>query len=343
MATKTAFTLTDDNGTTSYPDDGGSGWGLTSNDPGLTYQAIGRYQRIGTSGKILAYPANDDSGFNIPRVRFMFMTAYGEVIPNTPILYLKFPGSFNLTSLSDYSRTEAIFAGGRDMYSTLAQSALGQKQTDAKTGGALQAAIDSIGMAGVSGIEALQYAIKYGAANALGRFSSAGMSNIGQYEFQERNAVNPMAQLLYKGPQLRRYQLPFVFHPKNKKDSDAIKSIISTFRVASSPAVPDVSGSLGTIRLGAGNSFTLGYPHLTQFTVAFLTSSNQTLTGAKKIFRSKACIIESVSVDYGGQKSTFFEDGSPTEMNLTIQLTEVMPRTLGDASTDAIGPDITMS
>jgi hypothetical protein len=39
-------------------------------------------------------------------------------------------------------------------------------------------------------------------------------------------------------------------------------------------------------------------------------------------------------VDYGGQKMTFFEDGVPTEINLTIQLTEIVPRTLGDAITD---------
>lgn len=341
MPTKTAFTLTADNapGGTSYPDDGGDGWSLTSGDPGLAYQAITRYEQIGTSGSTISFPAKADSGFNVPQIRFMFMSAYGEVIPSGPILYLKMPSNFNLTNLSDYSRTEAIFAGGRDKYSELANAALGRKQTDAKEGGALQAAIDSIGMAGVTGVEALQYAIRYGAANVLGKIGSAGMSNIGQYEFNERNAVNPMAQLLYKGPQLRRYQLPFSFNPKNLDDTKAIKKIISTFRVASSPSVPNTSGTLGSINLGAGNSFSFGYPHLTQFTIGFITE-----TGAsKKIFRSKACVIESVSVDYGGQKMTFFEDGTPTEFNLTLQLTEVMPRTLGDASTDAKAPDITIS
>ncbi len=196
MSTKTAFTLTSDNDTTSYPDDGGSGWDLNQGDMGLQYQAIRRYQRIGTSGTTTSFPSKDDSGFNVPRVRFMFMTAYGEVIPNTPILYLKLPGNFNLTSLSDYSRTEAIFAGGRDKYSELASSVLGSKMKEADVPGALQSTIDSIGSAGVTGVEALQYAIKYGASNVLGRFASAGMSNIGQYEFNERNAVKCNAKSL---------------------------------------------------------------------------------------------------------------------------------------------------
>lgn len=62
----------------------------------------------------------------------------------------------------------------------------------------------------------------------------------------------------------------------------------------------------------------------------------------KIIYRSKLCAIESVAADYGGQKMTFFADGRPTDIAMTIQLTEVTPRTLGDSITDSNNSEITL-
>jgi len=73
-----------------------------------------------------------------------------------------------------------------------------------------------------------------------------------------------------------------------------------------------------------------GYPHLTAFDINFKSPTEN-----KVIFESKLCAIESVAVDYGGQKMAFFEDGVPTEINLTLQLSEISVRTLGDARYDS--------
>jgi hypothetical protein len=150
-----------------------------------------------------------------------------------------------------------------------------------------------------------------------------------------------MSQMLYKGPQYRRYQMPFILKPKTRKESEDIKKIISVFRLASAPSVPNTSGlGLGdtNISIGEGNTFTFGYPHLTQFDLVFFSDQNN----SKRIFRSKPCVIESVSTDYGSQKMTFFEDGNPAEITLTGQLTEIVPRTLGDAKYDAVSSEITL-
>ena len=53
-------------------------------------------------------------------------------------------------------------------------------------------------------------------------------------------------------------------------------------------------------------------------------------------------MIDSVAVDYGGQKLTFFEDGNVTETQLTIQLTEIIPRTLGDGMSEAKNSNFSM-
>ncbi len=338
MATRTAFSLTGDSQSTRYPED--SGWSGDS-DGSVASQADGRYAKIGTLEGTYSYPKSDD-GFNVPKIRFGFLNAYGERISRSPIVYLRLPTNFNVTGFSDYNRAEGVFASASDSSRIIADALQNKVGLNESLSNATAGVLDKVGNAGLTGIEAVQYSIQRGLAQSLGFIGSAGLSNLGQYEFNTRTAVNPMAQLLYKGPQFRRYQLPFTIHPKSKEESDEIKKIISIFRVASSPAVPDVGGIYGSanssISIGVGNSFTFGYPHLTHFSVAFITPGG----APKKIFRSKACVIESVSVDYGGQKMSLFEDGNPAEITLTLQLSETTPRTLGDAYTDANATEVTI-
>jgi len=330
---KSVFGLTGNGDVTGYPDT--DGWPQSR---GSTHDAIDRYSRISATGRY-AYPYEVfDAGFNVPYILFRFTDAYGGRISSSPTVSLKMPGNFNITGFSDYARTENIFATSTDIYNSVLNNAISSKQNEIRAdssgneGGVSQSALDKVAQVGVSAAEAFQYSWKKAFGNLEGWGASAGMSNIGQYEFMNRQAVNPMAQLLYRGPQMRRYQLPFEMHPKSLDDSTQIEKILSIFRVASSPSVPDTSGTaIAGINIGAGNAFTFGYPHLTQFDILFVDATNAVRT----IFRSKLCAIESVSADYGSQKMTFFANGKPTEIGLTVQLTEVTPRTLGDAYTEA--------
>lgn len=336
--TRTVFGLTADNSTTGYPDM--DGW---PSSRGGAHDAIDRYRNINATGRY-AYPYEAyDDGFNIPYILFRFTDAFGGRITDSPIVSLKMPGSFNLTSFSDYSRTENIFAVSSDsgIYNNILDTGIQSKQqeiTDSNTGD-VQNMINKIAKVGISGAEAVRYSWQKSLGTLEGWGASAGLSNLNQYEFMNRQAVNPMAQLLYRGPQMRRYQLPFSMHAKNSTDSSQIQKIISIFRVASSPSVPDTSGiNVGGVNIGAGNAFTFGYPHLTQFDVYFIDDNNT----LKIIYRSKLCAIESIAADYGGQKMTFFADGRPTDIAMTIQLTEVTPRTLGDSITDSNNSEITL-
>jgi hypothetical protein len=67
---------------------------------------------------------------------------------------------------------------------------------------------------------------------------------------------------------------------------------------------------------------TFGYPDTCIFELALYQPSENIL---KKIFKSKACVFESVVADYGSSnKMTFFEDGYyPTEVGLTLNLKEL--------------------
>jgi hypothetical protein len=321
---KTVFALTSDNGASSFPDD--AAWPNSKNPE---TQATDRYASLGSTE--IQFPSSNE-GFNVPIARFTMLDAYGNRVTGAPKLQIRMPNLFNITNISDYAKTDNIFGAS---FSGLAKGVYGEAA--AKEG-------FSAANFALTAADALQYAIKKGFASTVGFVESAGIGNIGQYEFSGREAVNPMSQMLYKGPQYRRYQMPFILKPKSRGESENIKKIISAFRLASSPSVPNTSGlSVGptasaSVNIGEGNSFSFGYPHLTQFDLLFYTDDKN----SKRIFRSKPCVIESVSTDYGSQKMTFFEDGNPAEITLTVQLTEIVPRTLGDAKYDAISSHITL-
>jgi len=322
----TSFSLTSDVGGAGVGDQFGT------KDSGATQQVIGRYTEAGLSGT-LSYPLNSQQdGFHIPRMSFKFYDAFGVFIPGSPIVKLRVPNNFNVSNFSEYARTEAIFGAGMETMAGQLYTEAGAENVGEQAGGELKSTDitgETLLKFGATASEAFLYALQKSLAGATGFLTSGGLNSISQAEFTQRAAVNPYAQLLYKGPQFRRYQVPIAFRPRSQTEAQTITKIINTFRVASSPSARNrqisIGGSVGTLQ-----SFTFGYPHLTTFSIDF--NSPQ---GAKTLFDSKLCAIESVAVDYGGQKMTFFEDGIPTETTMTLQLSEVTVRTLGDAKYDA--------
>lgn len=309
----TPFALTSDGNTTPYPSD--SDWPTSSNQRS---QATDRYSALGSSR--ISYPI-DTKGFNASFIRFTILDAYGGRIRSAPKIFLPTPPALNLTNSSEYSKGEGIFGGG---------STLGSKIFEDISN---SAAAEATGSYGYSAAEAVKYSIKKAAGSVLGFVGSAGLNNLDQYEFNTRQTVNPMSQMLYKGPQFRRYQLPFSLKPKNLEEARACEKAVSAFRLASSPSVPDREGDGIVDLIGEGSTFTFGYPHLVQFDIMFEASNG----GYFPIYRSKPSAIESVSVDYGSQKMTFFSSGHPSEATMSISLIEITPRTLGDAKTEASG------
>lgn len=302
---------------------------------GTSVQVTGRYSDAGLSGT-LSYPLNSQQdGFHIPRMSFKFYDAFGTYIGGAPTVKLRVPNNFNVSNFSEYSRTEAIFGSGMEGLAGQLYTEAGAENVGEQAGGDLTAKEVTEGGAegllkyGATAAEAFLYALQKSLAGATGFLTSGGLNGISQAEFTARAAVNPYAQLLYKGPQFRRYQVPIAFRPRSQTEAQTITKIINTFRVASSPSAQNRSVTIGGVT-GTLQSFTFGYPHLTAFSIDF--NSPQ---GAKTLFESKLCAIESVAVDYGGQKMTFFEDGIPTETTMTLQLSEVTVRTLGDAKYDA--------
>lgn len=300
---------------------------------GSATQATDRYANAGLTG-IYRYPETNFDGFNIPTMSFYFFDAFGNKISNSPSVFLKVPTGITIANISDYSRTESVFGDNMsgttgELYKTMGLENLGKQSQTTTESKIKEGGTEGLLKYGATAAEAFLYALQKSLGSATGFLTSGGLNAISQAEFTGRAAVNPYAQLLYKGPQFRRYTLPIVIKSRSSTESTAALNIIKIFKLASSPSVQNRQLALGdkTFTL---QSFVFGYPHLVAFDINFASA-----TSNKIIFESKLCAIEQVQVDYGGQKFTFYEDGTPTDITMTLQLSEISVRTLGDARYDS--------
>jgi hypothetical protein len=165
--------------------------------------------------------------FTVPMAKFIFYSPKGEQISgaSAPTIYIRLGGTFNSSLSNGWQEASGIMGSpsGTDIFS----GDLGKE----------------IGKLGSSWIEGLQKQIVQGVAGATGYVASAGQSGKTQVEFLQRMMLNNFQQLIYQGPTFRRFTLPFNMRPHSQVEGERMLSIISSFRVASSPA----TGGQGTI------------------------------------------------------------------------------------------------
>ena len=110
---------------------------------------------------------------------------------------------------------------------------------------------------------------------------------------------NPNMELLFNGPSLRQFAFSFQMTPRSQAESDAVKSIIRTFKSNMAPQVTAEGG--GSLFLKTPNVFELTYkqgnqPH------SFL-------------HQFKQCFLENVSVNYTGAGTyATYGDGTPVSI-----------------------------
>tara|TARA_B100001113_G_scaffold92151_1_gene73777 strand:- start:260 stop:1531 length:1272 start_codon:yes stop_codon:yes gene_type:complete len=152
--------------------------------------------------------------------------------------------------------------------------------------------------------------------------------------------INPNAELLYDSPEMRELGMIFKMVPQNEKDSETIRSIITTFREAALPRWGDVNGSGsklisgqesstntrkdGVARTNPKRQFDLGskdnwiqVPDLCKFTFMHGGDPHPFL------IQYKPCAIQAVEVNYtpDGTYSTY-RDGAPTAVELRLNFME---------------------
>ena len=166
--------------------------------------------------------------FVVPMAKFVFYDTKGVPLSGSsaPTIYVRLGGTFNSTLTNGYQEAQGIMG-----------SPTGTSIFEGEAGKAL-------GRLGSSFIEGLQKQIVQGVAGATGYVASAGQSGKTQIEFLQRIMLNNFQQLIYQGPTFRRFQLPFIMKPHSLDEAETMLSIISSFRVASSPRTGTETGSI---------------------------------------------------------------------------------------------------
>jgi hypothetical protein len=118
-------------------------------------------------------------------------------------------------------------------------------------------------------------------------------------------AINPRNELFYEGPGMRDFTYTFDFWPRNMKEADAVRDIITIFKYNSAPGFKDNAGALFEIP----NYFKISYMYNGEVNT--------------KLNLISACYCTGVEVNYtpDGQPS-FFPDGQPVHTNLTVSFKE---------------------
>jgi hypothetical protein len=134
----------------------------------------------------------------------------------------------------------------------------------------------------------------------LGALGAASQSGTPQILGALGYAINPFLTMLFKTSNFKEHSLQWTFTPNSQDESDNLAAIINYFKFN---MLPSYAGLF------------LEYPNIALI---------QLYPDDQFTFKFKPCAITAVSVDYsGGGNPSFFRNGAPTIVNLSVQLKEI--------------------
>lgn len=142
--------------------------------------------------------------------------------------------------------------------------------------------------------------------SALPGAASAGVSiaQLGGAAVNGGLALNPLMFMLFQRPDYRQFSLSWLFTPRNEKESQDIKDIITKCKQAASPERSGFSNMLMTYPL-----------------VALIKMHPDDIFG-HMVF--KPCIIKSVIVDYTATPTpAYHKNGAPAAISLILNIQEM--------------------
>jgi hypothetical protein len=165
-------------------------------------------------------------------------------------------------------------------------------------------------------------AVKIGAANVMAGLANMGGSDASGLDILGAGTnivMNPYLTAVYRGENLRQFNLMFSFFPKNERDCIAIYDIIATFENSKLP-------KKGT------DTYFLGYP--SEFKVSYKNpqGNNPWLPNYER------CVLVGMGVDYTGVG--FFgslRNGFPIQTILTLGFMEIEAKTIRGTYNDSAG------
>lgn len=130
--------------------------------------------------------------------------------------------------------------------------------------------------------------------------SSAELTNLLVFGATGRS-INPQMEVLYNSPRLRTFTFDFRLVPRNANEASRIKDIITMFKYYSAPVIDaKTSGRY--------------YIPPARFVMEFHHRGNQN----PYLFKTKQCVLESITLDYAPNGYASHYDGAPVETRMQL-------------------------
>lgn len=117
-------------------------------------------------------------------------------------------------------------------------------------------------------------------------------------------AVNPFREQVFQNVDNRTFDFNYKFVPRSAQEAENMWRIIHTFKFHMHP------------ELSSGGLF---YIYPSEFNIVYYYNDKPNPT----LFNISTCVLQSMSVDYGGQQFGSFNDGFATEVNMRLQFREL--------------------
>jgi len=123
-------------------------------------------------------------------------------------------------------------------------------------------------------------------------------------EIGTREKTNPFREVLFESVDYRSFNFRYRFFPKSKSETQKIQNIIQMFKVHMHP---ETTGQR------------LFYIYPSEFDIQYFYKDKEN----PYVHKFARCALTGMTVDYGGEQFATFDDGAPTEINLTLSFREL--------------------
>lgn len=145
------------------------------------------------------------------------------------------------------------------------------------------------------------------ALKTMGTYGTLKAPVLGDYTSAQTGlATNPKKEQIFKGVNYRTFTMNYSFHPRSKAEVDNVNEIIHTFKLHMHPEFKD--------------SYNFLYIYPSEFDIYYYQNGKENMN----LHRHTSVVLTDMDVNYtpNGIYSSF-EDGMPTQINITLQFKEL--------------------
>lgn len=140
---------------------------------------------------------------------------------------------------------------------------------------------------------------------ALTKSTGSTTSAAANFEFTNKQSLNPYREVLFKGVGFRQFKFDYKFYPKSQAETDQVQKIIETFRYHMHP------------ELSNGGVY---YIHPSEFNIQYYYKGKEN----PYFNKISTCALIDLHVEWGDMNNfSSFGDGAPTEVSLQLTFREL--------------------